>query len=158
MKIKNNYILAFCAALLAVLCVLSVSTPLTFQREKQQRETEVKCYLRAIRTAEARYLQTHGNYTDRFGTLAKEGLLPDSVQYIPYSGGKRFHLAVSVQITKGCNRVPLMECSATYEDYLRGLDASQIANITEAANNESRFAGLKIGDLTTPNNNAGNWE
>ena len=158
MKIKNNYILGFCVLLLAVLCVFSVNTPLRFRQQRQQRETEVKRCLVAIRRAEMRYLHTHGAYTDNFRVLTAEHLLADSVQYIPYSDGKRFRLAVSVQLTKTGNRVPLMECSATYNDYLYGLDASQIADITEKAYAEGRFAGLKIGDLTIPNDNAGNWE
>ena len=158
MKIKNNYILGFCVLLLAVLYVLSVSTPVRFRRQKQQREVEVKRCLMAIRRAEMKYLQAYGTYTDNFRALTAARLLADSVQYIPYSGGKRFRLAVSVQLTKTGNRVPLMECSATYADYLHGLNASQIADITEDANASGRFAGLKIGDLTTPNDNAGNWE
>ena len=31
-------------------------------------------------------------------------------------------------------------------------------HLTDAAEKQSRYPGLKIGDLTTPNNNAGNWE
>ena len=51
-----------------------------------------------------------------------------------------------------------MECYAGYDDYLSGLDAGSIANLTEEANNAGRYPGLKIGDITTPNDNAGNWE
>jgi hypothetical protein len=51
-----------------------------------------------------------------------------------------------------------MECSASFRDYLDGLDENSINNLIEKANNSGNFPGLKIGDLTTDNNNAGNWE
>lgn len=51
-----------------------------------------------------------------------------------------------------------MECGATYDDYLQGLDPQEIERLTREANDNGKFAGLKIGDLTTPDNNAGNWE
>lgn len=51
-----------------------------------------------------------------------------------------------------------MECSAAYDDYLKGLDKNSIDNLTQAANESGRFPGLKFGDTTQPNDNAGNWE
>ena len=54
--------------------------------------------------------------------------------------------------------MPLMECGAQYQQYLNGLDENSIANLVEAANEAGLYPGLKIGDLITPNNNAGNWE
>ena len=46
---------------------------------------------------------------------------------------------------------------AAYEDYLDGLDEEAIMNVTEEANYAGRFPGLKIGDITKDNDNAGNW-
>ena len=51
-----------------------------------------------------------------------------------------------------------MECSAEYGTYLDGLNTREIANLRDRAEKTSRFPGLKIGDLYTANNNAGNWE
>lgn len=51
-----------------------------------------------------------------------------------------------------------MECGTQYAVYLNGMDEKQIKDITEEANNRGDFPGLKIGDITTPNDNAGNWE
>jgi hypothetical protein len=51
-----------------------------------------------------------------------------------------------------------MECGARYDEYLQGLDADEVSNLTDEAMGAGRFPGLKIGDLETPNNNAGNWE
>ena len=58
---------------------------------------------------------------------------------------------------KSGKQIPLMECSAAYEDYLDGLDEEAIMNVTEEANYAGRFPGLKIGDITKDNDNAGNW-
>lgn len=51
-----------------------------------------------------------------------------------------------------------MECRAKYVDFLDGLDRNSVANVIEDANSSGGFPGLKIGDINTPNNNAGNWE
>ena len=50
-----------------------------------------------------------------------------------------------------------MECGAGYETFLDGLDEGSIQQKIEEANYAGRYPGLKIGDLTTDNNNAGNW-
>ena len=51
-----------------------------------------------------------------------------------------------------------MECGATYNTYLQGLDENSIREITEEANERGEYPGMKFGDITTPNDNAGNWE
>ena len=156
-KININYILGACATILFLLCLLSIYQPLHFQSELTKREAVVKERLIKIRTAEEKYKNRHGAYTGDFANLVKERLLADSLQYIPFSDGKRFSLAASTQVAKSGKQVPLMECAATYEDYLDGLNEDNIQEITEKANAMGNFPGLKIGDLTTDNNNAGNW-
>ncbi len=59
---------------------------------------------------------------------------------------------------KSGRQVPVMQCGATYDQYLKGLDGNAVANLTEKANMSGRFPGLMIGDITQPNENAGNWE
>lgn len=59
---------------------------------------------------------------------------------------------------KSGRQVPVMQCGATYDQYLKGLDGNAVANLTEKANMGGRFPGLMIGDITQPNENAGNWE
>lgn len=54
--------------------------------------------------------------------------------------------------------VSLMECGAPYQTYLQGLDEQAIATLIEDATKSGTYPGLKIGDLKTNNNNAGNWE
>ena len=156
-KININYVLGACAAVLFVLCLLSIYQPLHFEAELAKREKEVKERLYQIRQAEEKYKSRHGVYTGDFGTLVKGKYLADSIQYIPFSEGKRFSLAASMKVAKSGKQIPLMECAATYEDYLQGLNENDIEQVTEKANTMGNFPGLKIGDLTTDNNNEGNW-
>ena len=157
-KISRNHILAALAAALALTCALSVYAPLRFDRQRSMREQVVKERLVKIRHAEERYRQANGRYTDDMAELISRGYMADSLQYIPFADGKKFSVTVSTQIGKSGREIPLMECGAGYEDYLKGLDANSIANLIEEANSSGRYPGLKIGDITTPNDNAGNWE
>ena len=143
---------------LTVVCFLSIYSPIRFQHIRDSRETVVKQRLIRIRTAEEAFRHRTGGYSGNFETLVKGGYLADSLQYIPFAGGKRFELSVSVQLSKSGRQVPLMECSAGYHDYLKGLDANAVSNLIEEANKSGAFPGLRIGDITTPNNNEGNWE
>ena len=157
-RLKNNHILCLLAVALCVVCIMSVYTPVNFDENRTKREQTVKLHLVQIRNAEERYRTLHGVYADNFAELIKSGLLADSLSYIPYSGGRRFDLTTTTTTGKSGRSVPLMECGAKYNDYLDGLDANSIANLIEQANNAGRYPGLKIGDLMTPNDNAGNWE
>lgn len=157
-KINKSCILAVLAAALAVVCGLSIYAPLRFDKQMAARERVVKERLVKIRYAEEKYRKVNGTYTDDFAALVKGGYLADSLQFIPFADGKKFDITVTTQLTKSGRQLPLMECGATYEDYLKGLDGNSISNITEEAYNDGRYPGLKIGDLMTPNDNAGNWE
>lgn len=153
-----NMVLAAVVAVLLVLCVMSVWSPIRFDRERTAREADVKRRLLLVRAAAERYRHDHGAYTGRLQCLVDSGYLADSLQYIPHSGGHRFALEASVAATRSGRMVPVMECSATYADYLHGLDAGSIAELDQAAAAAGRFPGLKIGDLAAPGDNSGNWE
>ena len=155
---RTNVLLSACVLLLLLLCWGSVSAPLRFARQRQKREAVVKERLLQIRQAQAAYLRATGSYAASLRTLVAGGYMADSVQYIPYAGGKRFELSTTVMAGRSGRNVPLMECGATYADYLRGMDATEIDNMTRQAEEAGQYAGLKIGDLTTANDNAGNWE
>ena len=86
-------------------------------------------------------------YTGDFNVLIKGGYLADSLQYIPFSDGKRFDLAATVQVSKSGRQLPLAECGATYDTYLNGLDENSIANLIEKANERGRYAGIRMGDI-----------
>ena len=126
--------------------------------QRAEREDCVKRRLALVRKAAEAYRADHGAYTGRLQTLVDSGYIADSLLYIPYSGGHRFHLEASAVTTRSGRTVPVMECSATYDEYLRGLDANAVRNLAADAGNAGRFPGLKIGDLTAPNDNNGNWE
>lgn len=155
---KINAILTIIVAVLLVLCVMSVLSPIRFEHERADREVAVRQRLMLIRAAAERYRTDHGAYTGRLKALADSGYIADSLLYIPYSDGRRFHLEASSVTTRSGRTVPVMECSATYDEYLQGLDANTVRNLVGDADASGRFPGLKIGDLTTPNDNEGNWE
>lgn len=62
-RIKNNYILGACVIIMMLLCILSVSQPIRFQKAMASREAEVKEKLMQIRQAEEKYKAKHGVYT-----------------------------------------------------------------------------------------------
>lgn len=157
-NLRNNYLLAAGVLLLVVLCFLSIHSPMEFGKEQARREAVVKRRLIIIRAAENKYKAANGAYTNSMDTLIKAGLLADSLRYIPFAGNKEFTLTTSSTIGKTGKHIPLMECSAGYEEYLHGLDASAIAKLIEKANAAGLFPGLKFGDIAEPNDNVGNWE
>lgn len=91
-------------------------------------------------------------------TLFDKNFVADSIQYIPFSNGRVFELEKSVVVNKSGVVQNVMECRATYDDYLQGLSTRELTNLKDMAEKTERYPGLKIGDLYTANNNAGNWE
>ncbi|MBR4814257.1 MAG: hypothetical protein IKZ67_02210 [Paludibacteraceae bacterium] len=70
----------------------------------------------------------------------------------------KFDLQSKMFLTKSNVEVPLFEASVPYDVYLNGLNRQEIVNLNEKAKTLKKFAGLKVGDISSPNNNAGNWE
>ena len=126
---KINALLMAVVCVLLVLCVASVYSPIRFDRQRAEREDCVKRRLALVRKAAEAYRAYHGAYTGRLQTLVDSGYIADSLLYIPYSGGHRFHLEASAVTTRSGRTVPVMECSATYDEYLRGLDANAVRNL-----------------------------
>lgn len=157
LKINNNYILGACVLVLFTLCLLSIWQPIHFDKERARREQVVKQRLMKIRTAEENYKRYHGAYTADWATLVREKWIADSLQYVPFAEGKKFSLTATTIISKTGKQIPLMECGTTYDVYLDGLDADAIQQAIDQANYAGLYPGLKIGDITTDNNNAGNW-
>ena len=152
----SRLLLIVTALVLTVVCVLSVARPLRFNSQRQEREQLVKERLTDIREAQERFFARHGRYAARWHELTDSGYLKQGAQQIPYSEGEEFELSLSV--TADATQRPLMQCAALYQQYLKGLDSTAIAAATEQAVNEGLYPGLKIGDLTSDNGNAGNWE
>ena len=88
----------------------------------------------------------------------------DSLAFVPFSHGDSIKMAAVVKTVSGV-KVPLFEASLTYKSLLKGMDNQLRINLdaSEKEINEKKygtvdFSGLKVGSITAPNNNAGNWE
>ncbi len=84
----------------------------------------------------------------------------DQITYIPYNEEqKQFELEVNndYKTSQGI-RVPLFEARAPYESYLGDLNQQELVNLIDREQKLEHYAGLKVGDIYAPNNNAGNWE
>jgi len=81
----------------------------------------------------------------------------DSLNFIPFSGGKRVQMETVIKVVSGVN-VPLFEATMPYDDLLKGLNRQLIINLKAEKEDMGRYPGLKVGSVTQPNNNAGNWE
>ena len=91
-------------------------------------------------------------------TIFPKGFNADSMRYIPFGNGKQFEMAIRNDTAKSGAPFCLLEVKAPYETYLNGLDKQEIANLKDLQEKMNKYSGLKIGDLETANNNAGNWE
>ncbi|MBO4689450.1 MAG: hypothetical protein J5621_01105 [Paludibacteraceae bacterium] len=84
----------------------------------------------------------------------------DQITYIPFNGeNKQFELEVNndYKTSQGI-RVPLFEARAPFEAYLGDLNKQELVNLVDREQKLDHYAGLKVGDASSPNNNAGNWE
>lgn len=81
----------------------------------------------------------------------------DSLKYIPFSGGQETLIEAVVKKVSGVN-VPLFEAKMPYKALLKGLDNQLRVNLDSERENSNKYVGLQVGSITSPNNNAGNWE
>ena len=82
-----------------------------------------------------------------------------AITEIPFSEGKLFEMEVNndYKTSQGI-RVPLFEARAPFESYLGDLNKQELVNLIDREQKLEHFPGLKVGDVFSPNNNAGNWE
>ena len=81
----------------------------------------------------------------------------DSLRYIPFSGKEPIEMEAVVKQVSGVN-VPLFEARMPYKKLLKGLDNQLRINLDAEQDAMGMYKGLQVGSVTTPNNNAGNWE
>ena len=95
----------------------------------------------------------------KFGGKQYDEKSIDRIVEIPYSEGKRFEIEVNndYKTSQGI-RVPLFEARAPFESYLSDLNEQELVNLIDRETKLEHYAGLKVGDIYAPNNNAGNWE
>lgn len=91
-------------------------------------------------------------------TIYPKGFNADSMRYVPFGGGKQFEMAAKSDTTKSGAPIYLFEAKTPYTVYLQGLDKQEIINLIDMATKLSRYPGLQVGSIETPNNGAGNWE
>ena len=82
-----------------------------------------------------------------------------AITEIPFSEGKVFEIEVNndYKTSQGI-RVPLFEARAPFESYLGDLNKQELVNLIDREQKLEHYPGLKVGDVFSPNNNAGNWE
>ncbi len=91
-------------------------------------------------------------------SLFKKNYYIDSLQYVPYTDGKKFNLGAGVIETGSKVKVKVFEASVKNKTLLKGLDEQLIINLNDRQKKITGFPGLKVGSLEEATNNAGNWE
>ncbi|NDV57135.1 hypothetical protein [Bacteroides sp. 519] len=91
-------------------------------------------------------------------TVFPKGFNADSMRFVPFGNGAQFMMATKNDTTKSGAPLNLLEVKTPYTVYLNGLDKQEIVNLIDVQEKLSKYPGLMIGSLETPNNNAGNWE
>ena len=81
----------------------------------------------------------------------------NTIGIIPFSGGQPVEMASTVKMVSGVP-VPLFEAEMPYKALLSGLNNQLRINLDDERIKTDRYPGLKVGSITAPNNNAGNWE
>jgi hypothetical protein len=83
----------------------------------------------------------------------------DSLRYVPYAENKiEFKIAAGKFKTMSGVIVPVFEASVTNDILLHGLNKQLLINLNDEKLQMNHFPGLKVGDVNSANNNAGNWE
>lgn len=83
----------------------------------------------------------------------------DEITRIPFSEDLQFEIAVNNEYkTSQGIRVPIFEARAPFESYLGDLNKQELVNLIDREQKLEHYPGLKVGDIDSPNNNAGNWE
>lgn len=78
--------------------------------------------------------------------------------YIPYTDKVKYEIEVNNDYTNKGYRTPLFEARAAFSTYLGDLNKQELVNLTDKEEKLDHYAGLKVGSIEAPNNNAGNWE
>ena len=91
-------------------------------------------------------------------TIFTKGFNPDSLPCVPYGNGARFEMAIRKDTTKSGAPLNLFQAQVSYDTYLKGINDQELLNLKDLQSKLGKYCGLRVGDIETPNNNAGNWE
>jgi hypothetical protein len=101
-------------------------------------------------------------YLDMIETLYEGKYTHETINQlaiVPFSENEKFVLkANNAYFNSNGIQIALFEARTEFKTYLHDLDRQEVLNITDIQRKLEKFAGLKVGDVESPNNNAGNWE
>ena len=98
------------------------------------------------------------SYTSVLDSIFKRGFRIDSIRFVPFSGNHQFTLKAAKVPTTSKVEVEVFEASVPNNIFLTGLDRQLLINYNALRERITGFAGLRVGNIREPNNNAGNWE
>lgn len=90
----------------------------------------------------------------------RKNFTPDSLIFVPYGEGAKFVMATDTLTTSSGFTINVFEAKAPYTAYLNDLNQNELNLLIENVRNlpGDKYVGMKVGSITTANNNAGNWE
>lgn len=96
-------------------------------------------------------------YENMFSDMSMEQV--EDMVIVPFSNGQKFEMETNMHknATSGII-IPLFEARAPYDMYLSDLNRQELVNLKDEKSKLAKYAGLKVGSIDEPNNNAGNWE
>jgi len=77
---------------------------------------------------------------------------------IPTTESDSFKMGIATLVTGSKVEVKVFEAKVLNDILLHDMDKQLIINLNDIMSKVNNYAGLKVGDLEEPNNNAGNWE
>ena len=79
-----------------------------------------------------------------------------NLRYVPYTNNT---VEFELEAGKAMNGAPVVECRALYKHFLDTINFRQeVINLIKDAQKLKKYPGIKFGDITKSNNEAGNWE
>ncbi len=98
------------------------------------------------------------SYTTVLDSIFMPGFPVDSLRYVPFCGNTEFNMEAAVVETGSKVKVEVFEASVLNNIFLSGLDKQLIINYNALRDKITGFSGMRVGNISEPNNNAGNWE
>lgn len=98
------------------------------------------------------------SYTAVGDSIFSPDFAVDSLRFVPYCGSTEFEMAAAKIQTGSMVMVEVFETSVLNDIFLHGLDKQLIINYNALRERITGFAGMRVGNIAEPNNNAGNWE
>jgi hypothetical protein len=103
-------------------------------------------------------------YTDTIRIAVKDSMFRsvagfniDSLAFVPIVH-EPFDLQAVSYMSISKVTIPLFEAGVHNDVFLRGLDRQSIVNLNDKDEEMNKYPGITVGNVTQPNNNAGNWE